>query len=199
MNLIGNRIPYEYFITSGKGESDVGSSGLPYETGSFDAALTDAGINNVNIMKYSSMVPPVSKEISKHKGTKNINWGEVMECIMAESSGSKGSKISAAVVITDVIDPKGTRLGGVACEYSGNQSKKELEKSLCASIKEIIERRNFGKTGDIEMGKTYITDKGYKIHPGKIFKYETMIVKKNHGTVIASICFVNYIYPTIKK
>ena len=41
-NVLGNRIPYEYFITSGKGESDAGSAGLPYETGSYDAALNDA-------------------------------------------------------------------------------------------------------------------------------------------------------------
>jgi hypothetical protein len=30
--ILGNRIPYEYFITTGKGESNAGSEGLPYET-----------------------------------------------------------------------------------------------------------------------------------------------------------------------
>jgi pyruvoyl-dependent arginine decarboxylase len=196
----GNRIPYEYFITSGKGESDAGSSGLPYETGSYDAALTDAGINNVNVIKYSSMVPPQSKIISKQKALKNINWGEVMECIQAESSGPKGSKLSAAVITTDIIDPNGKYLGGIACEYSGNQSKKELEQSLCVSIKEIVERRNFGRINkSIKIGKSYITDKGFTIIPGKHFIYDTMIVKKSHGTVIASLCFVSYIYPALKK
>jgi len=38
MLILGNRIPYEYFITKGKGESNAGSAGLPYETGSYDAA-----------------------------------------------------------------------------------------------------------------------------------------------------------------
>jgi hypothetical protein len=28
--ILGNRIPYEYFITSGSGQSNVGSEGLPY-------------------------------------------------------------------------------------------------------------------------------------------------------------------------
>jgi pyruvoyl-dependent arginine decarboxylase (PvlArgDC) len=46
MIILGNRVPYEYFITSGKGESSAGSAGLPYETGSYDAALNDAGIQN---------------------------------------------------------------------------------------------------------------------------------------------------------
>jgi len=196
----GNRIPYEYFITCGKGESDAGSSGLPYETGSFDAALTDASIPNVNIIKYSSVMPTQAKRISKQKAIKNINWGEVMECIQAESSGPKGSKLSAAVVTTDVIDPNGKYLGGLATEYSGNQSKKELEISLCESIKGIIERRNFGKINkSLQFGKSYITDKGFSIIPGKNFVYETMIVKKSHGTVIASICFVSYIYPSLKN
>ena len=39
MMILGNRIPYEYIITKGKGESSAGSEGLPYETGSYDAAL----------------------------------------------------------------------------------------------------------------------------------------------------------------
>ena len=43
--VFGNRIPYEYFITKGRGESDVGSPGLKYETGSYDQALTEAGID----------------------------------------------------------------------------------------------------------------------------------------------------------
>jgi pyruvoyl-dependent arginine decarboxylase (PvlArgDC) len=42
--ILGNRVPYEYFITSGSGESDAGSKGLPYETSSYDEVLTKAGI-----------------------------------------------------------------------------------------------------------------------------------------------------------
>ena len=28
--LLGNRVPYEYFITSGSDQSNIGSEGLPY-------------------------------------------------------------------------------------------------------------------------------------------------------------------------
>ena len=42
MLILGNHVPYEYFITKGKGESDAGSKFLPYETGSYDAALYEA-------------------------------------------------------------------------------------------------------------------------------------------------------------
>ncbi len=54
MLILGNRVPYEYFITKGKGESNVGSDGLPYETGSYDAALFEAGIQNTNVIEYTS-------------------------------------------------------------------------------------------------------------------------------------------------
>ncbi len=61
---VGNRVPSKYFITHGAGESDAGSKFLPAETGSYDAALNDAGIENANIVKYTSVIPTEAKEIS---------------------------------------------------------------------------------------------------------------------------------------
>ena len=69
--ILGNRVPYEYFITYGSGQSNVGSEGLPYETGSYDAALTKAGIQNANIIEYTSVIPTGAKEISKEEAIKN--------------------------------------------------------------------------------------------------------------------------------
>jgi hypothetical protein len=48
---IGCRIPKDYFWVIGWGESDVG-----IETGSYDAALTMAGIENFNVMLYTSVL-----------------------------------------------------------------------------------------------------------------------------------------------
>jgi len=198
--ILGNRVPYEYFITSGSGESNVGSDGLPYETGSYDEALTKAGIQNANIIEYTSVIPRQAKQISKEEGLKRLQWGEVLECIKAQANGEKGKFISSAVITTDVYDPNGRFLGGFACEYSGSGNKKQAEKSLEESIDGIIERRNFGKTnGGSKMYKDNITDKGYKYHPGKIFVYEGLYVKEHHGTVLTSICFVSYRYPVLKK
>jgi pyruvoyl-dependent arginine decarboxylase len=196
--ILGNRVPYEYFITSGSGGSNVGSKGLPYETGSYDEALTKAGIQNANIIEYTSIIPTRAKEIKKEDGLKRIQWGEVLECIKAQANGGKGEFISSAVMTTDVYDPNGNFLGGFACEYSGNGTRKEAEKSLEASIDGIIERRNFGVTKG--RGKLYqdnITDKGYKYHPGKIFVYEGLDIKEHHGTVLTAICFVSHKYPQL--
>jgi hypothetical protein len=39
MLILINIIPYEYFITKGKCESDAGSKFLPFETGSYDVGI----------------------------------------------------------------------------------------------------------------------------------------------------------------
>jgi arginine decarboxylase len=131
-------------MTKGKGESDAGSEGLPYETGSYDAALFEAGIQNVNIIEYTSVMPTYSKQISKEEGLKQLQWGEALECIKAQSNGKKGSKISAAVMTTSVIETKGKYLGGFAVEYSGSGTKQDAEASLAESVIGIIERRGYG-------------------------------------------------------
>lgn len=196
--ILGNRVPYEYFITSGSGSSNVGSEGLPYETGSYDQALTEAGIENANVIEYTSVIPTGAKQIPKEEGLKRIQWGEVLECIKAQANGEKGKFISSAVMTTSVYDPKGKYLGGFACEYSGSGTKEEAEKSLEGSIDGIIERRNMGKTiGGGKMYQDNVTDKGYKYHPGKIFVYEGLDVKEDHGTVLTAICFVSYRFPEL--
>ena len=198
--ILGNRIPYEYFITKGKGGSSAGSAGLPYETGSYDAALNDAGIENTNVIEYTSVIPTEAKEISKEEGLKRLNWGEVLECIKAESNGRKGSKISAAVMTTTIVDPKGKYLGCFACEYSGSGTRADAENSLGQSIAGMIKRRGYGNIkGETQMYKDNITDTGYKIHPGKIFEYEYLDVKDEHGSVLVAICFVSHRYPTFSK
>jgi arginine decarboxylase len=200
MIILGNRVPYEYFITSGKGESNAGSAGLPYETGSYDAALNDAGIQNTNVIEYTSVMPTESKEITKEEGLKRLQWGEVLECIKAQANGKRGSKISAAVMTTTIVDPKGKFLGGFACEYSGAGTKKEAESSLSESISGMIKRRGYGNIkGDIQIYKDNKTDTGYIIHPGKIFVYDFLDVKEEHGSVFTVICFVSYRFPTLTE
>ena len=63
--IIGNRIPKDYYITKGKGESDIA-----IHAGSFHHALKDAGIEMCNIISYSSILPGIAKEIKKVKNQK---------------------------------------------------------------------------------------------------------------------------------
>ena len=146
-------------------------------------------------------MPTESKEITKEEGLKRLQWGEVLECIKAQANGKRGSKISAAVITTSVTDPRGKYLGGFACEYSGAGTKEDAEQSLLQSIVGMIERRGYGvmkSPGTMQMYKDNVTDKGYKIHPGKNFVYEYLDVKEEHGSVFTAICFVSYRFPTLK-
>jgi pyruvoyl-dependent arginine decarboxylase len=198
MLILGNRVPYEYFITKGKGEANVGSKGLPYETGSYDAALNDAGIENTNVIEYTSVIPTEAIEITKEEGLKRLNWGEVLECIKAQANGKKGEKISSAVMTTTIVDPHGKYIGGFACEYSGSGTRSESEISLSKSIAQMIKRRGYGNIkGEIKMYNDNVTDTKYIIHPGKIFEYEYLDVKEEHGSVLTAICFVSYKYPNL--
>jgi len=147
-------------------------------------------------------MPTESKEITKEEGLKRLQWGEVIECIKAQANGKRGSKISAAVITTSVTDPKGKYLGGFACEYSGSGTKEDAEQSLLQSIVGMIERRGYGvmkESGKMQLYKDNVTDKGYKIHPGKNFIYEFLDVTKEHGSVFTAICFVSYKFPALKK
>lgn len=64
---VGNRIPKDYFVTTGSGETDKGSGIDPWETGAYDFALKSAQIENFNIVEYTSVLPPEAKEWPIHK------------------------------------------------------------------------------------------------------------------------------------
>jgi len=161
--IVGNRVPHKYFLTSGQGESDAGSEHLPAETGSYDAALESAGIEDANVVKYTSVMPPGAKEISRKEGAAAIRWGEVLESIIAQSNGIEGKHIGAAVMITSVHDPKGKYLGGFACEYSGEGTEDQAKQSLLESIDGMIERRGYGKPINPKYGTDIKQIKGINI------------------------------------
>ena len=54
----GPRIPTAYVAVTGVGQSDQGIPPDPYETFSYDLALRDAGIENFNVVYYTSVLPP---------------------------------------------------------------------------------------------------------------------------------------------
>ena len=175
-----SKIPNDYFLTVGAGESNLKSGSN--ETTSFDAALVDAGIGNVNVVIYSSMIPPKSKEVPQ----RDFNWGEVMDCIISRKDGTFKQKISVGIMIVDIINPQGIKLGGFAMEYTGKDSYTISKGNLIKSLKEMVYRRNYGKM----LHNSYKTDLGYTIIP-KNYIFKSMTIKKKYGTILAAICFVH--------
>lgn len=175
---IGCRIPREYFWVIGWGESDVG-----IETGSYDAALHMAGIENYNVMLYTSVLPPETVELAH---LPEIHHGSVLEGIIAMQSTDKpGTRITAGVLLAKVHrNSDGSYLGGFACEYAGNGSVDEAEANLHEAMQLLFARR--------------YKEKLYKLSFGKIV-VRTFTPQKKFGTVLVGIGFASYIVPVLKR
>src|ERR1019366_9517472 len=131
---IGCRIPREYFWVIGWGESDVGT-----EIGSYDAALHMAGIENYNVMLYTSVLPPETVELSH---LPDIHHGSVLEGIIAvQHTDKSGTRITAGLLLARVYrNSDGSYLGGFACEYAGNGALEEAVVYLQEAMQQLFAR-----------------------------------------------------------
>jgi arginine decarboxylase len=173
--IVGNRIPKDYFVSTGIGQSDI-----TIHAGSYHLALKDAGIEMANIMTYSSILPGIAREIPKPS---NLTHGEVMETIMAVSNGSKGERVSAGIAYGWLTErSSGQRYGGLVCEHNGNYPEEELERLLRSSINELyingFEERF--SLGDLNIIKS------------------SFVPTKTYGTALVALCFTNYFYPILE-
>ena len=171
-----------YFVTKGTGQSNLACS--KNETTSYDDALVNAGIGNINIVTVSSMIPPEIDEIPQTPQ----HWGDIIFCIMARNDGRKGSFISCALLVVEVyLDNK--LQGSMVLEYSGRGNEKTAFKNLFMDLGDMIQRRNYGALyGPLMLYSQNRTALGYTIVPKK-FIYNSLKIKKRHGTVISTICF----------
>ena len=173
--LIGNRIPKDYFITKGIGESDCGQ-----HSGSFHLSLKDAGIEQYNIITYSSILPSIAEEVKKPE---NIVHGSVMECIMSCAHSLSGEQATAGIIYGWLYDKEtNKKYGGLVCEHNGNYDIVELESRLRSSIEELY-FNGF--------------DEKYELADFNMIT-NTMTPTKKYGCALVSICFTSYEYPIIE-
>lgn len=172
--VMGNRIPRDYFITQGVGESDI-----TVHAGSYHLALKDAGIERANIMTYSSILPGIAQEIEQPK---TYAHGEVMESIMAVATGTTGEQLAAGIIFGWLHHrDTGKKYGGLVCEHNGNYSEAELVENLQASLNELYFN---GFEEDFYIGE-------------KRLLKQMFVPKKKYGTALVSLCFTNYVLPII--
>jgi len=170
--LTGNRIPKDFFITSGVGESDI-----TIHAGSYHLALKDAGIEMCNIMEYSSILPAIAKEIEKPK---NLVHGSVLESIIAVSHAEKGKRATAGLIFGWLFDKvTGKKYGGIVAEYRGNATEEEAKKILKISLEELY-KNGFSDRFELKHIRTFV---------------RSFIPKKKYGTALVALCFVNYVFP----
>jgi len=183
---IASRIPKKYVVVSGAGQSSFGPGIDPWETAAYDLALLDAGIENCNIVKYTSVIPPESEVISYQEAYDLglFHHGMALECIMAQVNGNQGQHICAGVGRAEVFCD-GKLVGGFAAEYEGYGSQKLAEKKLKEALAGIFERR-------------------YKKHAGfwmdnMEFTTRDLVIDEQYGTVLVALCFVTFLVPQIDR
>jgi arginine decarboxylase len=172
--LFSNRIPKDFFVTKGKGESDI-----TVHAGSYHLALKDADIEMHNITRYSSILPGIARKIRKPK---NRVHGSVMEVIEAASTAQKGKRATAGIIYGWLYDKKTKqKYGGLVCEHYGSVSEEEIRRRLKASLNEL-----------------YTNGYSKKFHlRGIEMNTESFVPKKKYGTALVALCFVNYVYPEL--
>ena len=173
--IIGNRIPKDYFVTKGKGESDI-----TIHAGSYHLALKNAGIERCNIMTYSSILPSIAQEVEK---TTNLVHGSVMETIMAVANAEKGKNATAGIIYGWLYHKeKGDRYGGLVCEYNGSKSTEEAKAQLHGSLQELYEN---GFSDEYTLTEIRCIT-------------EHVVPTKEYGTALVALCFVNYVFPVLE-
>ena len=171
--VVGNRIPYHFFITSGIGESDES-----FHTGSFHLALTQAGIGKCNIINYSSILPKIAEEVEKPK---DLIHGSVLETIMARCDVEQGERATAGLIIGWLYNAEGKQ-GGLVCEYSGNDDEEAARESLERRIEEVY-KSEFSE--NFELRNLKIVTRSF-------------VPRKRYGTALVAICFLDYLIPILK-
>lgn len=171
--ILGNRVPKDFFVTSGVGESDI-----TIHAGSFHLALKDAGIEKYNIINYSSILPAIANQIEKPQ---NLVHGSVMETIMACAHSTKGQLATAGLIWGWLFNRlTGEKYGGVVCEYNGHEDEKDAKEILEKSLLELYD----GFCDEFEIRNIDIIIRSF-------------VPKKKYGTALVSICFVNHEYSVL--
>ena len=184
----GPRIPIHYIATMGTGQSDDGIPPDPYETFSYDLALKEAGIENFNVVYYTSVLPKDAYEVEFNQYLKaQFVHGTVLESIMAKAGGIKGDTVCAGIGRVWAMDSKGEYIGGFAAEYeyvysqkyvSKEQAYEDAKKQLTKSLQHELDIRGL-KQAPVPMK----------------FNITSLQITNNYGMALSCLGFVNFIYP----
>ena len=104
MDLVAKKL----FFTKG-----VGRDTTPL--GAFEQALRDAGIQQFNLIKVSSIIPPHCKIVSKERGLKELRSGAVTFVILSRLESNEPNRLIAASIGAAI--PKNRSMYGYLSEY----------------------------------------------------------------------------------
>jgi arginine decarboxylase len=186
--IFGPRIPTDYFVTKGSGESDDGIPPDPYETFSYDLALQKAAIEDFNVVTYTSVLPPEAREVTLEDAKPTFHHGAVLEVIMAKIGGVRNQTVCAGIGRAWALDSARKSVGGYAAEYqykyddpdAVGAGEQEATKQLTSSLKHELSIRGLTQDGQMK------------------FDVECLPIRKKYGMALAAIGFVKFVYPEAK-
>lgn len=122
---------------------------------SLDAALLDAGVGNLNLVKVSSILPPGCTYCATPKWVE----GQTIYCAYTSPiSNTKGGVILAAIAVAK---PKRKNLPGVIMEYSGSVHQETGEKIVREMCVRGMRRRSIKNYEVTVKSKECIVETGY--------------------------------------
>jgi arginine decarboxylase len=121
-------LPKHYFIVAGKGEGFT-------PLNAFDAALGDAGVGDLNLVKVSSIVPPYCERLDPQK----IAPGTLIAIAYASKTSQLPGEVIAAAVAVGL--PEEKERAGVIMEYSSLGHRHEVEEIVTAMAQHALKSR----------------------------------------------------------
>jgi arginine decarboxylase len=96
------------FLTMGVGRATA-------KLASFEAALRDAGIAEYNLVRVTSIFPPRCKIISREKGVKLLDPGQILHIVLADNATNEPNRLIASSV--GLATPKDKNTYGYLSEH----------------------------------------------------------------------------------
>ncbi|NLT94117.1 MAG: arginine decarboxylase, pyruvoyl-dependent [Clostridia bacterium] len=118
--------PKKYFLTTGSGEGDS-------ELTAFDAALLDAGIGNINLLKVSSILPPNAQ----YSPGLELPFGAIVPTAFGMIISEKPGQIISAAVAVGISENS----FGIIMERTDLCTKEEIESKIEKMVQEAFVKR----------------------------------------------------------
>ena len=119
----------------------------------FDSALLEAKIGNVNLVRMSSILPPLCQQVSQI----DLPFGALVPVAYAsKTSSTSGITIASAVAVAK---PENEQYPGVIMEYSAETSKEDAESHVKKMAEEALHVRKW-EIKEIESRSISLTVEG---------------------------------------
>lgn len=176
-------VPKYVFFTKGKG---IHRNKLE----SFESALRDAGIQMLNLVEVSSILPPHCEIIHREEGLKKLQPGQIVFCVMSRNSTDEPRRLITASV--GIANPRRKEQYGYISEHhdfglsetEASEKTDDMSASMLASTLGIPfnpdaawdERKQVFQMAEFMVETTSVCQEAYGFHePGQPRKWTTVV------------------------